>query len=466
MYTIDFFLQAVIVARMKTRQLPFHPDSAELYLALQELPWPVLLDSCQPMSEQGRYDIISAYPAVRLTTCNGVTTIETPEGVQYDQRDPFVILNQYLPTISSDQSLPFFGGAIGFFSYDLARTIEPLPQTAHRQIDIPDMMIAIYDWAIVVDHHTQQSQLVQADHYPLSEQQLQTILQRCENIAAKPTTPFTLTRDWQANMSAEQYREKFAKVQQYIKEGDCYQVNLTQCFAAEYHGDPFSAYRQLRAINPAPYSAFMSWNNHHVLSFSPERFLKISDQQVETKPMKGTRRRGKTAEQDHQLAQELLNSEKDRAENLMIVDLLRNDIGRVCQPGSIRVPTLIALESFPAVHHLVSTVKGRLQAPYTSVDCLRACFPGGSITGAPKIRAMQIIEELEPTRRGLYCGSLGYISFDGQMDSNICIRTLVADDKHLYCAAGGALVADSVCEEEYQETFDKVNVLLESIRSL
>ena len=250
-------------------------------------------------------------------------------------------------------------------------------------------------------------------------------------------------------------------MQQYLHSGDCYQINLTQRFQADYQGDEWQAYRTLRQANGAPFSAFIRLEHNCILSISPERFIALdSNRHIETKPIKGTLPRSADEQQDRELAKQLAGSEKDRAENLMIVDLLRNDIGKVASPGSVAVPHLFAIESFPAVHHLVSTVTAELAPGYQATDLLRAAFPGGSITGAPKIRAMEIIEELEPSRRSLYCGAIGYLSQDGKMDSSITIRTLVADSGQLYCWAGGGIVADSDVDAEYQETYDKVSRIL------
>ena len=270
-----------------------------------------------------------------------------------------------------------------------------------------------------------------------------------------------------SQLELEQYQTAFNKIKHYIHEGDCYQVNLAKRFEVDAKGDPWHAYTLLRQQNAAPFSAFFSTPELTLLSSSPERLLKVYDRQVETKPIKGTRRRDlNDPEQDEALANELKQSIKDRAENLMIVDLLRNDLGKVCKPGSINVPKPFALESFATVHHLVSTITGHLADEQDAVGLLRACFPGGSITGAPKLRAMEIIEELEPDRRGAYCGSIAYIGFDGNMDSNILIRTLIYNQHKLRFWAGGGIVADSDVNEEYQEVHDKAAALLALIEQL
>jgi len=272
--------------------------------------------------------------------------------------------------------------------------------------------------------------------------------------------PFRVTGEVRSNMDRATYAAGFARIKDYIRNGDCYQVNFAQRFSAPAEGDGWTAYRRLRELNPAPFAAYINTPYGQALSSSPERLLKLDARRVETKPIKGTRPRGDTPEGDSAMAEELAGSRKDQAENLMIVDLLRNDIGRVCRPGSIAVPKLFDIESYATVHHLVSTVAGELATDRDAFDLLRACFPGGSITGAPKIRAMQIIEELEPHRRGLYCGSIGYIGFDGNMDVNITIRTLVYNRGEIRCWAGGGIVHDSDVDAEYQETFDKAEAML------
>ena len=342
------------------------------------------------------------------------------------------------------------------FGYDLGRRFETLPQRAEQDLATPDMAVGIYDWALIADHHQQKLTLISLTDAGQRWQWLQAQ-------AIPQPKGFALTSDWQSNLSFDEYAARFAQVQQYIQAGDCYQVNLAQRFQASYHGDEWLAFLRLNRDNRAPFSAFIRLPKSVILSLSPERFLSLQQKEIETRPIKGTLPRLADPEADRLQAEKLAHAEKDRAENLMIVDLLRNDIGRVAEPGSVSVPELFVVEAFPAVHHLVSTVRARLPQHLTATDLLRACFPGGSITGAPKIRAMEIIEELEPQRRNAWCGSIGYISLCGRMDTSITIRTLIAENQHLYCAAGGGLVADSDVELEYQETFHKVNRILPSL---
>jgi para-aminobenzoate synthetase component 1 len=263
-----------------------------------------------------------------------------------------------------------------------------------------------------------------------------------------------------SNFTRAAYAEAFGRVQEHIRRGDCYQVNLTQRFAARAQGDAWHAYLKLREINPAPFAAYLDLPDGKVVCSSPERFLKVTGGHVETKPIKGTRPRSTDPARDRALAEELRTSAKDRAENVMIVDLLRNDLGKVCAAGTVRASKLFDVESFASVHQLVSTVEGRLAPGKHALDLLGACFPGGSITGAPKVAAMKIIEELEPHRRSIYCGAIGYVGYDGNMDLNIAIRTLVQKGDHVYTWAGGGVVADSNVDAEYQESLDKAAAML------
>ncbi|HCR63160.1 TPA: aminodeoxychorismate synthase component 1 [Serratia liquefaciens] len=440
------------------KSLPYTPTTLlELFAPLAQHPWAMLLHSGFAEHSHNRFDILVAAPKVTLTTRGQITEICRGMEEQQSQEDPFQLLQQQLeqqnqhPAANTD--LPFQGGALGLFGYDLGRRVEKLPQMAQADITLPDMAVGIYDWALIADHHKKTLTLLS---YGDTEQRWQWLCSQ----QSEPQQDFTLTSRWQANMTRQQYGEKFQRIQQYLRSGDCYQINLAQRFSADYQGDEWQAFQQLNASNRAPFSAFLRLPDNAVLSVSPERFLWLENQQIQTRPIKGTLPRLADAEQDAQQAQRLANSAKDRAENLMIVDLLRNDIGRVAEPGSVKVPELFVVEPFPAVHHLVSTITAILPERTPATELLRACFPGGSITGAPKVRAMEIIEELEPQRRSAYCGSIGYISACGTMDTNITIRTLFTESGRIYCSAGGGIVADSQEQAEYQETFDKVGRIL------
>lgn len=440
------------------KSLPYTSTALlELFAPLAAHPWSMLLHSGFAEHSHNRFDILVADPRITLTTRGASTEIQQGNHQYSSQDDPFRLLQQQLDSLKLHPSvkteLPFQGGALGLFGYDLGRRVENLPQLAQADIMLPDMAVGIYDWAVIADHQRQQLTLVS---YGDVEQRWHWLAQQQEE--SKP--PFGLTGHWQANMSRQQYGEKFQRIQAYLRSGDCYQINLTQRFSAPYQGDEWQAFCQLNASNRAPFSAFLRLPQNSVLSISPERFLWLKEGQIQTRPIKGTLPRLTDPLLDNAQAQKLASSAKDRAENLMIVDLLRNDIGRVAQPGSVKVPELFVVEPFPAVHHLVSTITATLPNTTPATELLRACFPGGSITGAPKVRAMEIIEELEPQRRNAYCGSIGYISLCGTMDTNITIRTLFTEQGHIYCSAGGGIVADSQEQAEYQETFDKVSRIL------
>ncbi|WP_039056589.1 aminodeoxychorismate synthase component 1 [Enterobacter sp. Bisph1] len=435
--------------------LPWRDDAGEHYFAaLSHQPWAMLLHSGYADHPHSRFDILVADPLTTLTTRGNLTTLNDGE---ISARDPLALLQQQLDAYpfhsEANADLPFQGGALGLFGYDLGRRFETLPSLAEQDIALPDMAVGIYDWALIVDHRLQRVTL-------LSHGDVNARLAWLKAQRAPQRQPFRLTSGWQANMSRQQYGEKFRQVQAYLHSGDCYQVNLAQRFAASYCGDEWQAFRQLNAHNRAPFSAFLRLEEGAILSLSPERFIRLQGDKIETRPIKGTLPRLTDAKADAQQAHKLAASVKDRAENVMIVDLMRNDIGRVATPGSVRVPELFVVEAFPAVHHLVSTVTAQLPAGRHASDVLRAAFPGGSITGAPKIRAMQIIDQLEPQRRNAWCGSVGYLSFCGNMDTSITIRTLSAFESQIYCSAGGGIVADSEEQAEYQETFDKVNRIL------
>ena len=430
-------------------ELPYQSDASSYFALLADMPWAIWLDS----GGMARYDILTAHPR------NTLRQAESAEG------DPFELLREELgATIQPVENVPFAGGALGVWGYDLTRPVIPGPDAAgdaERQLE---MAIGIYDWALILDHHQYTARLVSHQRYPETAKLLPQIMSRLQQGTAVPPDNFRVHGKITANLTPDSYSRAFATVKDYLKAGDCYQINLAQRFSASASGDALSAYLAFRRASPAPYSAFLNLPDTQILCASPECFLRVQNGTVETRPIKGTRPRGSDELQDARLAAELQNHPKDRAENLMIVDLLRNDLGKSCEAGSVRVPELFGIESFSNVHHLVSKVEGRLAAGRDAIDVLRGCFPGGSVTGAPKQRAMQIIEQLEPDRRGIYCGTIGYVGFDGNMDSNIVIRTLVYSGNRIRCWVGGGIVADSELAAEYRETLDKASAMLDLLR--
>ncbi|MGO1625795.1 MAG: aminodeoxychorismate synthase component I [Halomonadaceae bacterium] len=443
--------------------LPYARDPLMLFARLRHRHGAVLFDSGRPVAN-GRYDIIASDPLATLEMDNqgrahierhGAALAAPPAGLD----DAFAAqtwLLEQLPAPAMASELPFLGGLMGYWGYDFGRQRQGIASAKPTATRLPAARLGLYDWAIIIDHERQEAWLAAT---PPRAGQVAKWLEQ-----ALPTgEPFQLTAPFCADMRQAEYAERFARVQRYIRAGDCYQINLAQRLTARYKGDEWDAYCRLRHATPTPFSGFMAWDDKAVMSLSPERFLRVRDGQVETRPIKGTRRRGDTPADDRAQAQALLHSTKDRAENVMIVDLLRNDLGRVCRPGSVRVPTLCGLESYPNVHHLVSVVQGELDAGHSPLALLEAAFPGGSITGAPKIRAMQIIDELEPCQRSLYCGSLGYVDVRGHMDTSITIRTVLADGDSLHVWGGGGLVADSSPADEYAETLDKIRHLVRAL---
>jgi para-aminobenzoate synthetase component I len=449
---------------------PYRSNAELLFSAIRHMPDAIWLDSGKPRSLYGRFDIITAHPEKILETVGDKTRIITTNGTSVSNDDPFLLCEQLFLSLGKVDKrynhYPFVGGLAGYFGYDLGRYVENQPNGLPKVDNLPDMRVGSYGWALVLNHSAQKAWLFfrETCSPSLRKEVIHCLKQAPKPLSASECLDKTLLeKPFSASIHKDDYLDAISKVKNYILAGDCYQVNFAQHFSAGFGGDNWALYRHLRQILPSPYSCFYQWGdqNQAILSLSPERFLKLSMGQVETKPIKGTIRRGRTVEEDQQNAISLMNSPKNRAENLMIVDLLRNDLGKTCKPGSIRAPKLFALESFPNVHHLVSTVTGTLRDDESPLSLLRGCFPGGSITGAPKKRAMEIIEELEICRRSAYCGSMGYISATGRMDTNIAIRTLLSDGEKLHCWGGGGIVSDSNAEDEYQETLDKIRTLIE-----
>ncbi|TDF84764.1 aminodeoxychorismate synthase component I [Pseudomonas sp. H9] len=439
--------------------LPYLADPAAYFERIRQAPGAVLLDSARPSAERGRFDLLSAWPLQTLTP----DTCET--GDAFLQRLRAGLAQLGAAQLPDGIELPFAGGLIGYLSYDFGRRLEHLPTLAVDDLGLADASLGLYAWALISDHQLQRSQLL--FHPSLADAERQRLITLFETPATTSATRFSLLAPMQGDISRETYHRAFDQVQAYIHAGDCYQINLTQRFRAPCEGDPWHAYQAVREACPTPFSGFQTLaDGSCLLSFSPERFIQVSNGRVETRPIKGTRPRSADAEQDARNGAELLASRKDRAENLMIVDLLRNDLGRTCEIGSVKVPELFSLESYPNVHHLVSSVTGQLAADKDALDLIAGSFPGGSITGAPKIRAMQIIDELEPSRRALYCGSLLYVDVRGEMDSSIAIRSLLVKDGQVSCWGGGAVVADSDWQAEYEESITKVRVLLETLQGL
>ena len=415
----------------------------------------------------GRWDILCAGPRITLTTRGAVTEIRSRDRRLRSTADPLGLLRAQLGPVRAridGDGLPFIGGAVGWTGYDLARRFERLGLRSRLDPLLPELAVGIYDWALLVDHAERTTWLVgQGSPTDPAPERLRALALR---LRPTPSGTIRVIGEPVSNLDWASYARRFEQVQAYIEAGDCYQVNLARRWSVPVVGDVWRAYLRLREINPTPFAAWMHVPGVRILCASPERFLSVRAGQVETSPIKGTRPRDPNAARDRALAEELRASPKDRAENLMIVDLLRNDLGRSCQIGSVAVQRLFGVESFAGLHHLVSTISGRLDPGTDPLPLLRGCLPGGSITGAPKIRAMQIIDELEGEARGIYCGNLFYLSYDGAMDSNIAIRTLSLAGGELRWHAGGGLVADSRCDAEWAEIAVKAQAMHQLVAEL
>jgi para-aminobenzoate synthetase component 1 len=421
-----------------------------------------LLDSGMDAEKLGRYSFVGLNPFTTFKYEDNVCIINNKKFKGEPFEELKKLINKY--KIENNTEFSYIAGAMGYFSYDLGRTIEELPVKATEEIKIPDCYFYFYDNAVIVDN-------LKRKVYITALGVLKDKKESIRNIEIKILNGFKFEYkernksniEFTSNFGVDEYIETVEKVRHYIRSGDIYITNLTQRFYCETKKDPYEVYKDLRNINPAPFAALMNIEDFSIVSSSPERFLEIRNNIVQTRPIKGTRPRGKNEEEDLKNKQELMNSEKDKAELLMIVDLERNDLSKVCKPYSVKVTELFKLEEYSTVFHLVSTVVGELKEGYTAVDCVKACFPGGSITGAPKVRAMEIIEELEPTRRNIYTGCIGYLGFDGNADLNIVIRTILMRDGKAYFGVGGGITWESMKEAEYEETIDKAKALMRAL---
>lgn len=435
------------------------PNPFDTCVRFSGLPHLLFLDSsAHGTPGGGRYSFLTADPVAVGRTPEAARELLRPH-----RRPP-------LPGLP-----PFQGGIAGYLGYDWGAELEHVARPGADRVtpQLPDVLLALYDWVITWDHLEAKAWLVstgiEAGGRGHSNQRAtaRATWVRERLLAAAPAVrdPSPVAIAPECTVSRAEYEAGVSRIREYIAAGDVYQVNLAQRFHATFRGSPLALYRRLRARNPAPFGAYLEFAGAAITSVSPERLLRLdaTTRAAEARPIKGTRPRGATPAEDAALARALSASEKDRAENIMIVDLLRNDLGKVCRPGSVTVPKLFALESHPTVHHLVSTVTGVLADDRDAFDLLRAAFPGGSVTGAPKIRAMEIIAELERAPRGVYCGAIGYVSLTGAMDFNIPIRTIVLRDGMATFHAGAGIVWDSEPAAEYEETLAKARPMLDAV---
>jgi para-aminobenzoate synthetase component 1 len=458
----------------------FTPLAApELFELIKGRPHSFFLDSGMDTQRLGRYSFLGSDPFLVMNSRGSEITLVRGQEYEVQRGNPFDTIGKLLELYKLDYcpaTVPFVGGAVGYFSYDLCHFVEHLPSTAIDDLKLPECYFAFYDAIFAFDHLDVKVYLVATGFPEIEEgQRLKRARMRIEEmknwlypvypviaVSRSPAQNEEITL--KSNFTPEEYIKAVNRVREYIAAGDVFQVNLSQRFQADLEIPPYELYKRLKRVNPAPFASYINFPGVTIVSASPERFLKVQGDLVETRPIKGTRPRGRDPVEDHRLAQELTHSIKDRAENVMIVDLERNDLGRVCRYGTIKVTELAILETFPTVFHLTSTIVGRLHRGKSDIDLLKATFPGGSITGAPKVRAMEIIDELEPTKRSVYTGSIGYLSFNGDLDINIVIRTFIIKEGRAYFQVGGGIIYDSDSEAEYMETLDKAKALVQALQ--
>ena len=434
-------------------------DGFDIYSLFKEDLNTVLLDSARDSETLGRYSFIGVNRFLSFKSKNGMCY----KGEEVYIGDTFEELNKILKKyrVENNTNLPFVSGGIGYFSYDLARELEKLPNIAEEDIELPHCYYNFYDNIIILDN-LEKSTYVTA--LGILKPQKDSIYAIVERIQRGNKTVYEevggITNKFKSGFEKSSYMDTISKVRAYIKSGDIYITNLTQRFSCRINRGAYEIYKDLRHINPAPFAALMNFEGFNIICSSPERFLSIKNRVVETRPIKGTMPRGVNAAEDLKNKNILINSEKDKAELLMVVDLERNDLSKVCKPCSVKVTELFKLEEYSTVFHLVSTIVGELKEEVSPLECIKACFPGGSITGTPKIRSMEIIEELEPVRRNIYTGALGYLGFEGNVDLNIIIRTILIKDNKAYFGVGGGITWDSLEEFEYDETLDKAKALM------
>ena len=456
----------------KAKIIEFKSDltSMELFEAVKkDGNYPFFLDSGMDSQKLGRYSFIGVDPFLMIKSEGSKIRLEEDGKIETIDGNPLDILQEKLDLYKIErEDIPFVGGGVGYFSYELAHLMEKLPNTVNKEVDIPEMVMGFYDGIVIIDHRDDKKYIGAIGF----KENIEEIIKKIENsiketekkLKIKETEKNILkNRKISSNMTEDYYLSSIKKLKDYIYSGDIYQVNFTQRFECDFEGNSNELYKNLKSINPAPFAAYLDFGEGEIISSSPERFIKLTDGTIETRPMKGTRPRGKSEAEDKKLKEELVNSEKDRAELLMIVDLMRNDISRVAETGSVKVTELFHLEEYATVLQMVATIQGKLKDELSAVDIIKSTFPGGSITGAPKIRAMEIIDELETTTRNIYTGSIGYLGFDGNMDLNIAIRTIVLKDKKAYFQVGGGIVWDSDPHEEYEESLVKGRALVKAL---
>lgn len=463
---------------MQIKELSLKIDPAKIFSQLNREPYAFWLDSGMDHHKLGRFSFMGADPFYQVITYGRQTTVvdRLKNTRKINNKPLFPLLDELMSRWQRTKTagLPFEAGAVGYFGYELGHLIEKFPQTTINDLEMPDAFLSFYDALLAIDHLKQKFFIISTG-LPFDDKNsgkkraaerltwLEQLIERAENSSDPALKPLQFGSYRGSNFSYDHYIDAVKKILEYISAGDIYQVNLSQRFAIDFTGNSEDFYHKFRALSPAPFGAYLVTDEHTIMSNSPERYLLIKGDYIETRPIKGTRPRGETPKIDQQLRQELVDSTKDQAEHIMIVDLERNDLGRIAQYGTVHVPEMEIVESYANVHHLVSTVAARINPTHSTVDCIVNSFPGGSITGAPKLRSMEIIDELEPSCRGVYTGSIGYLDFSGDIDLNIAIRTAVYHRNTLYFQVGGGIVADSDPHLEYEETITKAESFLKTL---
>ena len=451
------------------KEIKLNTSIEDLYFHFNKREDTSFLDSCL-QKEVGNYAIIGLEPYLVIkyknkfldVSCNGSKKILKTNPLDYIEN----LLKKY--RVKNKTSLPFIAGGIGYLGYELKNILEKLPLTTVDDLKIPDLYFVFYNSLLIYDKLKRKAYLscidLQSDNKKIIEKRINDLKNKIVRIKNNRATnkndkKYKIRND----ITKQEYLNTIKKIKRYIKQGHIYQANFSQRFESDWHHPPYELFMRLNKINPAPFSAYLNFEGFKIISSSPERFFKVDNRDIETRPIKGTRPRGKNKEEDEYFKRELLDSKKDQAELYMIIDLERNDLSKVCIPGSVIVKKNKKLESYSSVYHTVGVVKGKLKKNTSLIDCIKAMFPGGSITGCPKIRCMEILDELEKNNRSTYTGSIGYLSFHDTMDLNIVIRTFIYKNKKIYFQVGGGIVIDSKPEDEYQETLDKAKALIKSI---
>jgi len=481
-YKNERYQKSLLISSLLIKLFPMlveridHFDTQELFNRFAHRNYAFFLDSGRGYGDLGKFSFIGCDPflvfkskgnKLSITTTGDSASPNTSNGAPLDTLR--LLLREY--AVINESDFPFLGGAVGFFGYELCHQLEKLPHTTTDDRNIEDLQLGFYDGIIAIDHVKNEAYAITLGLSMPAEERMAELLAIVNEDIVLPLPSLSKQADFQpdmsqfeASLSPAEHHSAVNKIKDYIAAGDAYEVNLTLRFECALLDNPINIYNHLRQINPAPFSAFLGFDDLQVLSASPELFLKKQSQYIETRPIKGTRPRGKNEAEDLRLREELLQSEKDKAELLMIVDLARNDLGRVCEYGSVKEENVFAVSAFPSVFHLDATISGTLRPRLDIVDALKAAFPGGSITGAPKIRSMEIIDEIEPTQRDIYTGAIGYIGFDGNACLNIAIRTIICKNEKAYFHVGGAIVWDSSPEDEYQEALHKGRLLAKALQ--